>query len=100
MKDKEALEYILSMKDSPSVPLMLIKNKDTLNDVLGTVVAAVEKRIPKKPWQTDTYIDDGWRYVCPVCGLPLGVNSKDKGEYTFNESFCPSCGQAIEWDKQ
>ena len=44
---------------------------------------ALEKQIPKKPyWE----IYDGWH--CKSCGLSV----------FSDDSFCPLCGQAIEWE--
>ena len=45
-------------------------------------VEALERQAPKKPYW-ETY--EGWH--CKSCGV--GVFS--------NESFCPFCGQAIDW---
>ena len=73
-----------------------IKNINALNAVCGQkdlydaefenalalAIEALEKQMPKKPyWE----IYDGWH--CKSCGL--GVFS--------DESFCPVCGQAIDW---
>ena len=64
---------------------------------------AIEKQIPKKPkiltWQL--LIDSGWKHGCPNCGCAVGVN-KNLGfayeEYLEpNESYCCSCGQALDW---
>ena len=57
-------------------------------------IEALEKQIPKKP---DVYSDgyaDGyevWEEHCPNC------------EYDFdghNPSYCPRCGQAIDWSEE
>ena len=50
-------------------------------ELLSMIVDALETRIPKKP-----YWEHGvWH--CKSCGL-----------YIFDdESFCPVCGQAIDW---
>lgn len=70
---------------------------------LETAKSALEKQIPKKPkiltWQP--LIDAGWKHGCPNCGCAVGIN-KHLGfayeEYLEpNESFCCSCGQALDW---
>ena len=67
------------------------------------IFSALEKQIPKKPkiltWQL--LIDSGWKHECPNCGCAVGVN-KNLGfayeEYLEpNESYCCSCGQALDW---
>ena len=55
------------------------ENKECVEAV---VIKALKKQIPKKPYW-ETYV--GWH--CKSCGA--GVFS--------NESFCPLCGQAIDW---
>ena len=47
-------------------------------------IEALEKQMPKKPYW-ETYV--GWH--CTSCGA--GVFS--------NESFCPLCGHAIDWEE-
>lgn len=47
-------------------------------------VEALKRQAPKKPYW-ETYV--GWH--CTSCGA--GVFS--------NESFCPLCGQAIDWEE-
>ena len=59
---------------------------DTQHDFVKEIkiaIEALEKQIPKKPYW-ETYV--GWH--CKSCGI--GVFS--------NESFCPICGQAIDWE--
>lgn len=54
---------------------------------------ALKKQIPKK---VELYINDGnfkWKnYPCPCCGEMLGLNVNKR--YV---SFCPKCGQALDW---
>lgn len=73
-------------------------------DITKTVLKKlIEKQIPKKPkiltWQL--LIDSGWKHGCPNCGCAVGIN-KNLGfayeEYLEpNESYCCSCGQALDW---
>lgn len=54
-----------------------------------TLKEAVEKRIPKKPKKiNEEYINGEWRteVECPSCGNPY-----------VEDSFCPCCGQALDW---
>lgn len=58
----------------------------------------VDKAIPKKPIKL-TYkllLDDGWSYECPRCKCAIGINTKAI-DYTQEEGYCPTCGQAIDW---
>ena len=52
-------------------------------EAMNLAIEALEKQVSKKPYW-ETYV--GWH--CKSCGI--GVFS--------NESFCPICGQAIDWE--
>ena len=58
-------------------------------------ISALKKQIPKKP------IDAGWKHGCPNCGCAVGVNKHLGFAYSEylepNESYCCSCGQALDW---
>ena len=59
-----------------------------------------DKATPKKPNKL-TYkllLDDGWKYECPRCKCAIGINPNAL-DYTQDESFCPTCSQAIDWSK-
>lgn len=63
--------------------------------MLKTVIAALEKQIPKKPMHFEQPImemSDVWEYdCCPVCGEEV------REEYDY---FCDNCGQAIDWSDE
>ena len=59
---------------------------DTQHDFVKEIkiaIEALEKQTPKKPYW-ETY--DGWH--CKSCGLSV----------FSDDSFCPACGQAIDWE--
>ena len=65
-------------------------------------IKALEKQIPKKPQiMTSTIlIGAGWKYKCPCCELGIGENEHDLDlAFTQNESYCPSCGQKLDWEE-
>ena len=69
---------------------------------LKTIKKALEKQIPKKPQKmTSTIlIGAGWKYKCPNCELGIGENEHDLDlAFTQNESYCPSCGQKLDWEE-
>ena len=72
IKNINALNTVCSQKDFYDAEF---------ESALALAIEAIEKQIPKKP-----YWEHGvWH--CKSCGL-----------YIFNdESFCPVCGQAIDW---
>ena len=76
------------------------------NDKIGAfdvAISALGKQIPKKPniltWQL--LINAGWKHGCPNCGCAVGMNKHLSFAYEEylepNESFCCSCGQALDW---
>lgn len=60
-----------------------------------TVIAALEKQMPKKPdYEGDGYADgelvyDTW--ICPCCGKHYEIDYDDY-------DYCPNCGQHILWE--
>ena len=67
---------------------------------MEAIKKALEKQIPKKPQKmTSTIlIGAGWKYKCPNCELGIGENEHDLDlAFTQNESYCPSCGQKLDW---
>lgn len=57
-------------------------------EALITAINALEKRIPKKPHKNFEKFSGVW---CS-CGKYLG-----KGYFVDKPSYCPDCGQAIDW---
>lgn len=59
-----------------------------------TVIAAIEKQMPKKPdYEGDGYADgelvyDTW--ICPCCGKHYEIDYDDY-------DYCPNCGQKLDW---
>jgi hypothetical protein len=65
-----------------------------------TVIAALEKQIPKKPKKL-TYkplLDFGWRYECPNCKCACGESIYHEA-VTSDQIFCTQCGQALDWEE-
>ena len=58
----------------------------------------VDRATPKKPIKLDykLLLDEGWRYECPICKCAIGINT-NAFDYTQEEGYCPTCGQAIDW---
>lgn len=62
----------------------------------------VDKATPKEP--TRDYVVDGYYYRCPICGnlileesMIMGV---DANLLKNNNSYCPRCGQRIDWSDE
>ena len=52
-----------------------------------TIINALENQIPKKPTRND--YSPGVYYYCPVCGVDVK-----------SHSYCPHCGQRIDWSDE
>lgn len=61
----------------------------TLEEAIKTLINCAEKQIPKKP----IYGTDYWTKN-PRCAK---CNRHVRPAYMFD--YCPSCGQAIEWEE-
>lgn len=57
--------------------------------LLGEVISALEKQIPKKPIGDLGSVP---HYRCPYCNRAVKLYKNDRG---FD--FCPDCGQKIDW---
>lgn len=65
-----------------------------------TLQELVDKATPKKPNKL-TYkllLDEGWKYECPTCKCAIGIND-NASDYMNEDSFCPTCSQAIDWSE-
>ena len=58
------------------------------NDVKDVAIKALEKQIPKKPIEIDTW---GEYYKCPICDKYAVDNLGCKYK------FCRECGQKFDW---
>ena len=58
---------------------------------LEMAIKALEKQIPKKPIENDTY---GEYYKCPICNKYIVDN------FGCGYKFCRECGQAIDWSDE
>ena len=69
-----------------------------INTAYGIAIAALEKRIPKKP---DEYEDK--YYACPDCGNVLMHKWEKYPEVLHDKSnglpYCLGCGQSIDWSE-
>ena len=68
-------------------------------EFLKTAIEALEKQIPKMPVTRTIYNkylqQKETTRVCPVCGIDTPVPR----ELSSWESWCPDCGQRIDWSK-
>ena len=80
MTDNEAIEVIKSNRPTSGYVL--------LNEAIGTAINALGKQIPKKPHKNFEKFSGVW---CS-CGKYLG-----KGYFVDKPSYCPDCGQKLDW---
>lgn len=67
-------------------------------DLVRTSIAALEKQIPKKPIATTKEKRslgeyDDWQ-ACPSCKMSFGYCTRK-----YDVTYCPKCGQAIDWSE-
>ena len=96
-KYQEALDGLVNSKENfiyhegKMVQIKNVQNSKTLQEL-------IDKATPKKPNKLDykLLLDEGWNYECPICKCAIGINTKAI-DYTQEESYCPTCGQALLW---
>jgi rubrerythrin len=100
MTENEAIEKLKNMR-------LFMQIEDENNDCEFTeddykanemAIRALEKQIPKKPtYEGDGYAPDGTlvydTWICPCCGKRYEV---DYDDYTY----CPNCGQKLDWSDE
>lgn len=96
MTEKEALDYLISMK----ITLSRGNGKRRFYDAIVKAIFALSKRIPKKP-DTENInrgigvsgeYDIDRNYICPSCKSVVGDYESEDIWY----KHCPECGQAID----
>ena len=101
MTVQEAIEYLqLALEESDST-----EEDDSISELYKemckTAIEELEKQIPKKVEKLEAkiLIADGWQYRCPRCKCAVGTNQHAE-EYTQEDSYCPTCGQALKWGEE
>lgn len=72
--------------------------QDDYIDEIEIAISAIEKQIPKKPkvyesWYGTTAMYCEKYYSCLDCDCELIFNE------IYHDSFCPDCGQALDWSE-
>ena len=74
---------------------------------LDIAVAAVEKRIPKKPLKMPfdfselkgkTYYENYDNFLCPSCKKRIISNINGGWVAGRRQKYCDKCGQALDWE--
>lgn len=74
-----------------------------INTAYGMAIAALERRIPKKPSiKPDKYCDLIQHYYCPTCGRYFGQRGIHNVILFSKERYCQGdgCGQALDWREE
>ena len=82
MTDKEALEYFKRRKE-------LIGLSDRVQQGEDWAIKALEKQIPRKPYDVD---EECKTFDCPTCLSNLYTDDDVR-----NCGYCCVCGQALDW---
>lgn len=80
---------------------------DELDKACELATIALEKQIPKKPFEYsydesdgEDWYDEGYTYSCPIClnnGSEVGRYSKESEQWIFEmKEYCDNCGQRLE----
>lgn len=93
MTNEEAREFLQTYKEK-YLYLVDKKRVETERKIMSTLplaIEALEKQIAKKPERIEGTLFGKERYYhkCPNCGDPY-----------VDDSYCPICGQAIDWSDE
>lgn len=100
---KNSIGGLFSNYEILSIEEVLEEESNKLQELVDKVPYYKEledKARPKKPNKL-TYkllLDEGWKYECPTCKCAIGIND-NASDYMNEDSFCPTCSQAIDWSK-
>ena len=89
----DAKEAIASIK----ILCAITTSSKNMNNARDMAIEALEKQVPKKPNKR------GGIYFCPECqwiASTYKFNEETQEHIGVPTSFCPSCGQAINNDKE
>ena len=68
-------------------------------DLYRTAIKTLEKQIPEKPIEIESYIIFSFDYVCSCCKARL-ITKLDGEWVAGNKSrYCHACGQALDWSR-
>lgn len=68
----------------------MIGDSEQMEYAKQIAVGVIEKQTPKKPIEARRWLYDNI-LICPVCSCSI---------YKLSFSYCPNCGQKIDWEKQ
>ena len=93
MTVQETLKRIESQRDEAGIAFLgniYLEVPDYFN-----VVNALEKQIPKKPFDVSTPAAK-WG-LCPNCEGKTNMIGKSPNRVFENQKYCMDCGQALDW---
>lgn len=92
MTSEEALERTVNYIERQTKDERFYSSKDENLDFAETIKKALEKQIPKKPYDVDT---DYMTFDCPECLSKLYADNDVR-----DISYCCVCGQALDWGEE
>lgn len=91
MTEKEALERTVNYIERQTKDERFYSSKDENLDFAETIKKALEKQIPKKPYDVDT---ERKTFECPECLSKLYAD-----EDVRDCGYCCVCGQKLLWEE-
>lgn len=88
MTAKEALEYFKRRKEQTEL-------NDRVQQAEDLAIKALEKQIPKKPFDICTPVVT-WGQ-CPACKGKLNKLGNQPNRVFKNQTYCMDCGQRLDW---
>lgn len=92
MTYKEALERTVNYIEHQTEDERFYSSKDENLDFAETIKKALEKQMPKKPYDVDT---ERKTFDCPECLSKLYAD-----EDVRDCGYCCVCGQALDWEER
>ncbi|SCL84995.1 hypothetical protein [Sporanaerobacter sp. PP17-6a] len=89
MKDKEVLSYLMDRYK---------KSNGKRKKMLYASILALRKRIPQKPKEQSEVLSIYNIYNCPCCEEGVGIYNIEREEWSYQNEYCPECGQHISWE--
>jgi hypothetical protein len=87
MTFKQTHDFVAELLNCNAIP-QYFEYSDMVN-----IIKALEKQTPVKPRFKPSDFAAHGEYYCPTCNKFLGFH------YNKHDTYCPDCGQALDWEE-